>query len=193
VKVTGAGLPGLLVVEPRVFGDDRGFFLENWQAKRYGEAGIDAHFVQSNRSRSERGVLRGLHYQLGRPQGKLVEVVRGEVFDVAVDIRRGSPTFGEWKGLVLSDENHLQLYIPPGFAHGFTVLSAVADFAYLCTDYYAPEEERGIRWDDPGLAIAWPGGEKVVSPKDGAYPFLRDLEDDLPIFRPPSPAAEREG
>jgi dTDP-4-dehydrorhamnose 3,5-epimerase len=193
VKVTETGLPGLLLVEPRVFGDERGFFLETWHAERYGKAGVEAAFVQGNRSRSARGVLRGLHYQLGRPQGKLVEVVRGEVFDVAVDIRRGSPTFGEWRGFTLSDGNHLQLYIPEGFAHGFCVLSETADFAYLCTDYYAPEEERGIRWDDPDLAIIWPEGAPTVSEKDRAYPFLKDMEADLPLFDPPSPPGERSG
>ena len=182
MKVTETGLSGLLLVEPKVFGDSRGFFLETWHRQRYGEAGIDEDFVQANRSRSRRGALRGLHYQLGRPQGKLVQVVTGEVFDVAVDIRRGSPTFGQWRGYTLSEENHLQLYIPPGYAHGFCVLSESADFSYLCTDYYAPGEERGVRWDDPDLAVAWPEGEKVVSEKDAAYPFLRDMEADLPVY-----------
>lgn len=182
MKVTEASLPGLLLIEPNVFGDDRGFFLETYHAERYRQVGITADFVQVNRSRSRGGVLRGLHYQLGRPQGKLVQVVRGKVYDVAVDIRRGSPTFGGWKGYHLTDANHYQLYIPEGFAHGFYVLSEVADFAYMCTDYYAPDEERGIRWDDPGIAIDWPGGEKIVSPKDRSYPFLKDMAGDLPAL-----------
>jgi dTDP-4-dehydrorhamnose 3,5-epimerase len=150
-------IPGVVALEPRVFGDARGFFLESYNEKVFREAiGLDLPFVQDNHSRSTRGVLRGLHYQLRQPQGKLVRVVRGAVFDVAVDVRRSSPTFGRWVGAELSEENQRQLWVPPGFAHGFLVLSETADFLYKTTDYYAPEHERCIAWDDPTLAIAWP-------------------------------------
>jgi dTDP-4-dehydrorhamnose 3,5-epimerase len=162
-------IPGVLVVEPQVFGDDRGFFLESFnRAKLEAAVGRELDFVQDNHSLSARGVLRGLHYQLPRPQGKLVRVVRGEVFDVAVDLRRGSPTFGRWVGEVLSAENKRQLWIPEGFAHGFLVTSDQAEFLYKTTDYWHPEHERCIRWDDPDLAIAWPLGigGPLVSPKD---------------------------
>ncbi|MEJ1963922.1 MAG: dTDP-4-dehydrorhamnose 3,5-epimerase [Gammaproteobacteria bacterium] len=152
-------------IQPRVFDDARGFFLETWQERRFAEAGIHARFVQVNQSRSTRNTLRGLHYQIQQTQGKLVWVVRGSVFDVAVDIRRGSPTFGRWVGEELSEENHRLLWVPPGFAHGFLVLSEIADFAYQCTDFYAPNYERAIRWDDPELAIDWPlyGADPIVS------------------------------
>ena len=193
MKVTEAGLSGLLLIEPRVFRDDRGYFLETWHAERYKEAGIQKDFVQANRSHSKKGVLRGLHYQLGQPQGKLVRVLRGEVFDVAVDIRKGSPTFARWKGFHLSEGNHHQLYIPEGFAHGFYVISDTADFAYFCTDYYSPEEERGIRWDDPDIAIKWPEGEKMISEKDQACPHLNDTLNELPTYTPSPPSGEREG
>jgi dTDP-4-dehydrorhamnose 3,5-epimerase len=168
-------LPGLLVIEPRVFRDDRGFFWETHHAHRYAEAGIAESFVQDNASRSTRGTLRGLHYQLERPQGKLVWVVRGEVFDVAVDIRKSSPTFGKWFGLRLSGEEPKQLYIPPGFAHGFCVLSDSADFVYKCTNLYAPDDERGILWNDSDIAIEWPLVEPRLSDKDQRFQRLRDV------------------
>lgn len=170
MKVTPTAIPDLLVVEPKVFGDARGFFFESYNRQAFREAsGIDADFVQDNHSRSARGVLRGLHYQLRQAQGKLVRVVRGSVYDVAVDVRRSSPTFGRWVGLELSEDNHRQLWIPPGFAHGFLVLSDSADFLYKTTDYYAPQHERCIAWDDPTLAIDWPlDGSPQVSAKDAA-------------------------
>jgi dTDP-4-dehydrorhamnose 3,5-epimerase len=166
VKVTPTALPEVLLVEPTVFGDARGYFFESYSARRYAEAGITATFVQDNVSRSRRGVLRGLHYQHPHGQGKLVGVLEGEVFDVAVDVRRGSPTFGRWVGECLSAENKRQLYLPPGFAHGFLVTSEDALFAYKCTDYYHPEAERSIRWDDGRIGIEWPVEGPVVSAKD---------------------------
>jgi dTDP-4-dehydrorhamnose 3,5-epimerase len=169
MKATPTALPGVFVIEPTVFGDTRGFFFESFNERRLEAAlGRPLRFVQDNHSRSARGVLRGLHYQLPQPQGKLVRVVSGEVFDVAVDLRRGSPTCGRWLGELLSAENKRQLWIPEGFAHGFLVLSAEAEFLYKTTDYYAPEHERCIRWDDPALGIAWPstGGPPQVSAKD---------------------------
>jgi dTDP-4-dehydrorhamnose 3,5-epimerase len=174
MKIEETPLPGVLVVRPRSFGDARGFFFESFHAERYAAAGITAPFVQDNVSRSARGILRGLHFQEPKAQGKLVFVTHGSVFDVAVDVRRGSPHFGKWFGLELSDENHTQLWVPPGFAHGFCVTSESADFAYKCTEFYAPENERAIRWDDPDLAIDWPIREPTLSPKDAAAPFLRD-------------------
>jgi dTDP-4-dehydrorhamnose 3,5-epimerase len=161
-------LPGMLLMEPKVFGDDRGFFYESFNARRFEElAGFRAHFVQDNHSRSQQGVLRGLHYQIRQPQGKLVRVVAGEVYDVSVDIRRASPTFGRWAGVHLSAANKRQLWIPEGYAHGFLVLSETAEFLYKTTDYWAPEHERCIRWNDPQLAIDWPlVGEPRVSAKD---------------------------
>ena len=178
-------IPEILVIEPDVFRDDRGHFLESYHCRRYQEHGLPERFVQDNLSFSKRGVLRGLHYQLGVPQGKLVWVVQGEVFDVAVDIRKGSPTFGQWAGFTLSSENCKQVYIPEGFAHGFCVTSESALFAYKCTDYYAPREERGIRWDDSFLRIQWPISCPVVSKKDGEYPGLDSISaEDLPIFEP---------
>jgi dTDP-4-dehydrorhamnose 3,5-epimerase len=184
MKVTGTPLPGVLLVELKAFGDDRGRFLETYRRERYVEAGIATglEFVQDNFSSSVRGTLRGLHHQLTRPQGKLVHVTRGEVFDVAVDVRRGSPTFGRWFGVRLSADNCLQLWIPPGFAHGFLVTSETADFAYKVTAAYAPEDERTIRWDDPDLAIDWPleGGVPRLSPRDAAAPLLRDSQ--LPVY-----------
>jgi dTDP-4-dehydrorhamnose 3,5-epimerase len=175
VKVISTGLPEVLLIEPTVFGDARGFFLESYHTRRYAEAGVPDHFVQDNHSRSRRGVLRGLHYQLTHPQGKLVWVTSGEVFDVAVDIRRGSPTFGRWVGVTLSADNHRQLYIPPGFAHGFCVLSETVDFLYKCTDFYHPEDEGGILWCDPGIGITWPLTTPVLSEKDRHYPQLQDV------------------
>ena len=176
-------LPGVYLIEPRVFADRRGFFLETWQADRYRQAQIPGPFVQDNASYSERGVLRGLHYQLQKPQGKLVSVLQGDVFDVAVDIRQGSPTFGQWVGEVLSDKNHRQLYVPPGFAHGFCVLSEMALFCYKCTDFYAPEDEYGVCWDDPALGIDWPLSAPVLSERDGQYPTLETIApEQLPQF-----------
>jgi len=169
MKAIPTEIPGLLILEPKVFGDSRGFFFESFNKRRFREiTGIDADFVQDNHSRSARGVLRGLHYQIKQPQGKLVRVVRGKVFDVAVDLRRASPTFGKWAGLELSEDNHRQLWIPPGFGHGFLVLSDSADFLYKTTDYWAPEHERCIIWNDPQLAIAWPlkGIAPQLSAKD---------------------------
>ena len=172
-------LPDVIRIAPALHRDDRGFFMETWQAKRFREAGIDADFVQDNFSQSSRGTLRGLHYQIQQTQGKLVRVVSGEVFDVAVDLRRSSANFGQWVGEILSAENKRQLWIPPGFGHGFLVLSDIAEFEYKCTDYYAPEFERAIRWDDPDIAIEWPlpdGERPVLSNKDEAAPFLKDAE-----------------
>ncbi len=157
MHVIPTALAGVLVLEPRVFGDDRGFFMESYNRRSFAQAtGLDIDFVQDNHSRSRKGVLRGLHYQLRQPQGKLVRVTHGAVFDVAVDIRRGSPTFGRWVGVELSADNHRQLWVPPGLAHGFVVLSDSADFLYKTTDYYAPEHERSIAWDDPAIGIDWP-------------------------------------
>lgn len=169
MKVSALTIPDVLLIEPKVFGDERGFFFESFNQQRFNEAtGLDLQFVQDNHSKSTKGVLRGLHYQLPpRAQGKLVRVVAGEVFDVAVDIRKNSPTFGQWVGAVLSAENKHQLWIPPGLAHGFLVLSESAEFLYKTTDYYAPELERCIRWNDPDLAITWPiDSEPVLSEKD---------------------------
>ena len=171
MKVTACPIPDVLLIEPRVFGDDRGFFFESFNQRAFNQAsGLDLNFVQDNHSRSARHVLRGLHYQIKNPQGKLVRVVSGEVFDVAVDIRRNSPTFGRWVGELLSATNKRQLWVPPGLAHGFVVLSDSAEFLYKTTDYYAPEFERCIAWNDPTLAIAWPAleGEPLLSAKDAA-------------------------
>jgi len=176
MKISHSKLKGCVIIEPRVFGDDRGFFLETFQAVRYEqEAGIDLPFVQDNHSRSSRGVLRGLHFQKTKPQGKLVRVVRGEVYDVTVDIRKGSATFGEWEGVILSEDNKKQFWVPPGFAHGFVVLSATADFEYKCTDYYDPSDEGSILWSDPHLNIAWPIVNPVLSTKDENAKRLVDL------------------
>jgi dTDP-4-dehydrorhamnose 3,5-epimerase len=183
MKVEPTSLPGVLVLQPKVYGDERGFFLETFHADRYAEHGIRAIFVQDNWSRSVRHTLRGLHFQEPRAQGKLVQVVQGAVFDVAVDIRRGSPTFGKWTGMELSEANKRQLWIPPGYAHGFCVLSESADFFYKCTDLYAPELERGIRWDDPALAIDWPTRSPLVSKRDAAAPVLANAPV-LPVYVP---------
>jgi dTDP-4-dehydrorhamnose 3,5-epimerase len=174
MKVSETPLPGVLLIEPRLFTDARGFFLETWRAERYAEHGIATTFAQDNISRSVRGTLRGLHFQEPKPQGKLVFVIRGAVWDVAVDVRRGSPTFGCWHGVELDDRAHCQLWIPPGFAHGFCVLSEEADFVYKCTQPYAPEAERGIAWNDPELGIQWPIRDPLLSPKDAAAPRLAD-------------------
>jgi len=166
MKVTPTDIPGVLVLEPRVFADDRGYFLEAFHKRRFEEVGLNLEFVQDNHSRSRRDVVRGLHYQIEHAQGKLCRVMRGEVFDVAVDLRMGSPTFGCWTGIVLSEENRLQLYLPPGIAHGFGVLSEVADFVYKCTDYYSPQFECTLLWNDPALGIDWPISDPVLSDKD---------------------------
>ncbi len=180
-------LPDVALVEPQVFGDSRGYFMETYNAREFARLGVDSLFVQDNQSGSQQSVLRGLHYQLGRPQAKLVRVVRGEVFDVAVDLRRGSPTFGRWAGEILSEQNRRMLFIPEGFAHGFYVLSAQAEFVYKCSEYYAPEEERGVIWNDPTLAIAWPipaGVIPVLSGKDSRYPRLQEMAvEDLPVYQ----------
>lgn len=179
MKITASSIPEVLVVEPQVFGDERGFFMESYQEKKMVAGGIEATFVQDNHSGSQQGILRGLHYQLKQAQGKLVRVVVGEVFDVAVDVRASSPTFGKWFGLKLSAKNRRQLWVPPGFAHGFYVLSEWAEFVYKATDYYAPEYERSIRWDDPDIAIEWPlldGGAPRLSKKDEAGAWLADAE-----------------
>jgi dTDP-4-dehydrorhamnose 3,5-epimerase len=172
-------IPEVVVIEPQLFGDHRGFFMETWQQRAFAEAGIDQTFVQDNHSRSSQGILRGLHYQIQQPQGKLVRVISGEVFDVAVDIRNGSPTFGQWVGERLSAANRLMLWVPPGFAHGFYVISPEAEFLYKCTDFYAPAHERAILWNDPTLAIDWPlvgGAAPVLSAKDAAAVPFRDAE-----------------
>lgn len=169
MRFSSTAIPGVILIEPEVFADERGFFLESWRRNEFAAAGIDAEFVQDNHSRSVQGTLRGLHYQIRQPQGKLVRVTVGEVFDVAVDIRRGSPTFGHWIGETLSAVNFRMLWVPPGFAHGFFVLSDAAEFHYKCTAYYAPELERSIRWDDPEIGIDWPIAKYVqplVSARD---------------------------
>ena len=172
-------LPGVLLIEPDVFKDDRGFFLETYHQKRYSEEGIAKSFVQDNRSHSTRNVLRGLHFQLRNPQAKLVYVTMGEIFDVAVDIRRGSPTFGKWEGVYLSSENNRQIFIPEGFAHGFCVLSDTADVLYKCSDLYNPDYEFGVLWSDPAIGIEWPVAAPIISLKDGQYPPLGRITDDL--------------
>jgi dTDP-4-dehydrorhamnose 3,5-epimerase len=177
VNVIQTAIPDVLVIEPVVRRDARGFFVEVWHADRYRSAGIGLPFVQDNHSRSSRGTLRGLHYQIQQAQGKLVRVAAGEVFDVAVDLRRSSPTFGRWVGTLLSADNHHQLWIPPGFAHGFYVLSETADLLYKCTDLYAPQHDRSLRWDDPDVGVVWPlVGPPLLSAKDRAGTPLRDAE-----------------
>ncbi len=175
MNVLETKLPGVLIIEPDVFGDARGYFMETWQRDRYAQAGLPIHFVQDNLSFSTRGVLRGLHFQNPNSQGKLVFVLQGEVFDVAVDIRAGSPTFGQWVGVTLSSENKRQLYIPEGFAHGFCVTSDTALFAYKCTDFYNPAAEGGIIWNDPDIGIDWPVKRPVLSEKDSVYRRLKNI------------------
>ena len=180
MKTVATQLPDVMLIEPRVFGDARGFFMESWNRKTFAGLGLglDLDFVQDNHSRSARGVLRGLHYQLHQPQGKLVRVTQGAVYDVAVDLRRSSPNFGQWTGHELSAENHHMLWVPPGFAHGFLVLSESADFLYKTTEYYAPEHERCVLWNDPAIGIEWPldGGEPLLSAKDKVGSLLKDAE-----------------
>jgi dTDP-4-dehydrorhamnose 3,5-epimerase len=179
VKITESSLPGVFVIEPRVHGDTRGFFVETFRESDFARAGLPTRFVQDNHSRSRRGILRGLHYQLEQPQGKLVRVSRGRVFDVAVDVRRGSSHFGRWFGMELDDVHQRMMYVPPGFAHGFLVLSEEADFLYKCTDYYHPASERGVAWNDPDLSIAWPEiAAPTLSAKDLQLPALSKA--DLP-------------
>jgi dTDP-4-dehydrorhamnose 3,5-epimerase len=175
MNVVLCDIPGLLVLEPKVFGDARGCFMEMWNRRSYREAGLDADFVQDNLSRSRRGALRGLHFQNPKPQGKLLQVLAGKVFDVAVDIRRSSPTFGRWHGLVLSGENKRQFYIPPGFAHGFAVLSKTVLFHYKCTEFYSPKDELAIRWDDPAIGIEWPIKQPLLSERDTKALHLREV------------------
>ena len=177
MNIVQTSLQDCVIIEPKVFGDERGFFLETFHTSRYADlAGISLPFVQDNYSRSAKGVLRGLHFQKTKPQGKLISVVRGEVYDVAVDIRKGSSAFGQWVGVILSEENKKQLWVPPGFAHGFVVLSEIADFEYKCTDYYDPSDEGSILWNDPDLAIVWPVENPILSDKDINANKLADLE-----------------
>ena len=177
MKVIETSICGCVIIEPTVFGDERGFFLETFHAARYAEsAGINLPFVQDNHSRSSKGVLRGLHFQKTKPQGKLVRVVRGEVYDVAVDIRANSKTFGKWEAVILSEHNKLQFWVPPGFAHGFVVLSDIADFEYKCTDFYDSTDEGSILWSDPDLGIQWPVQNPIVSSKDAVAKQLADLD-----------------
>jgi dTDP-4-dehydrorhamnose 3,5-epimerase len=172
-------LPEVVLIKPQVFGDQRGYFFESWHERKFSAAGIGARFVQANHSHSVRHTLRGLHYQIRQPQGKLVRVCQGEVFDVAVDIRRSSPRFGQWVGVRLSDRNHQMLWVPPGFAHGYLALSDEIDFLYECTDFYAPEYERSIRWNDVSIGVRWPlpeGGTPILSAKDADAPALPEAE-----------------
>ena len=181
MQVIDTSIPDVKIIEPKVFGDDRGFFLETFQIDRYKElVGIELPFVQDNHSRSSKGVLRGLHFQKTKPQGKLVRVVKGEVFDVAVDVRKDSPTYGKWEGVILSEENKRQFWVPPGFAHGFVVLSDIADFEYKCTDFYDPSDEGSLMWNDPDIAIDWPLTDDEVmnlqlSEKDKVATLFKDL------------------
>lgn len=183
MNIVTTELDGVLIIEPDVFGDHRGFFMESYSRKRYGALGISPEFVQDNVSLSRQGILRGLHYQLDHPQAKLVQVLKGEVFDVAVDIRVGSPQFGCWAGVILSEENRRQLYIPEGFAHGFCVTSETALFHYKCSDYYAPGDEYSLVWSDPGLGIAWPEQKPILSDKDREAPALKAIgQKSLPVY-----------
>ena len=183
MNIENLAIPEVKLIKPRFFPDDRGFFQQTYHEKQYREAGIDVRFVQDNWSRSTKGVLRGLHYQLKHGQDKLVSVIRGEVFDVAVDIRRDSPTFGKWVGAILSGKNHHQLFVPKGFAHGFCVLSDEVDFVYKCSDFYATGDEFGIRWNDPMIGIQWAAFDFLVSEKDQRAPLLKDVPaENLPAF-----------
>ena len=175
MNIITCDIPGLLVIEPKVFGDTRGFFMELWNQQRHREAGLDCNYVQDNVSQSRRGTVRGLHFQNPAAQGKLVYVMQGEVFDVAVDIRRSSSTFGRWHGLSLSAENKRQFFIPPGFAHGFAVLSETALFAYKCTEFYTPQHEHAVAWNDPDIGIKWPLDHPQLSDKDARAPRLKDI------------------
>lgn len=179
MNFVNTSLPGVIQITPDVFEDERGFFMETWHSQQFAESGIDADFVQDNASRSAKGTLRGIHYQIEQAQGKLIRVVAGEIFDVAVDLRKSSSTYGQWVGELLSAENKRQLWIPPGFGHGFLVLTDIAEVDYKCTDYYAPKHERSIRWDDPDMAIDWPlsdGMTPTLSAKDAAAPYFNNAE-----------------
>ena len=176
MKVKKTKLDGVLVLEPEIFADDRGFFLESFNKEKYAKVGINFDFVQDNHSRSSKGVLRGLHFQKNKPQGKLVRVVRGEVFDVAVDLRKNSSTFAQWESIILTEHNKKQFWVPPGFAHGFLVLSDTADFEYKCTDYYDPDDEASIYWNDQDLSIQWPNEHPKLSEKDACAPSMADLK-----------------
>jgi len=176
-------LPGVLILEPKVFSDDRGYFFETWNSTRYEQTGIQGPFVQDNISFSKKGILRGLHFQQPQSQGKLIQVLSGQVVDVVVDIRAGSPTYGQWIGEVLSESNHRQMYVPPGFAHGYCVTSETALFSYKCTDFYNPATEHGIIWNDPDIGIEWPTAQPVLSKKDAVYPRLKEFQpENLPQF-----------
>jgi len=175
MNVIKTKLPGVLIIEPGVFGDSRGFFKEIYHKERYRENGVDVEFVQDNFSRSSRGVLRGLHFQKKNPQGKLIQCLKGEIYDVVVDIKADSDTYGEYQGFELSDTNHRQIYIPPGYAHGFCVTSEIADISYKCTDFYQPDDEGGVAWNDPQIGIQWPVKEPTLSAKDQGHPLLREL------------------
>jgi dTDP-4-dehydrorhamnose 3,5-epimerase len=184
MKIIETHLPGVIIIEPKLFGDKRGFFLETYREDILNDAGINAHFVQDNHSRSTRGVLRGMHYQMQHTQGKLVRVATGAVYDVAVDVRHGSPTFGQWYGTELNEENMRMMYVPAGYAHGFVVLSATTDFMYKCTDYYHPQSEQGIAWDDPNIGIEWPITDVTLSEKDKNNVSLKNqLVQNLPDFQ----------
>ncbi|MFC2170724.1 dTDP-4-dehydrorhamnose 3,5-epimerase [Calditrichota bacterium] len=178
---TETTIKGMFIIEPDVFLDERGFFIETYHLQRFREHGVKLPFVQDNHSRSAKGILRGLHYQLNHPQGKLVRVTNGEVFDVGVDIRKGSPTFGKWFGQIISEENKLMMYFPPGLAHGFCVLSEYADFIYKCTDFYRPEDEKGLIWNEPEIGIEWPITDPILSKRDEANPSLGKI--DFPMYR----------
>ena len=185
MHVRRTSLDGVLVFEPKVFSDPRGFFFESYHEERFAEAGLTSRFVQDNHARSVEGTLRGLHFQKGRPQGKLVRALRGAIFDVAVDIRRGSPTFGRWVAETLSEDNQRQLYIPEGFAHGYCVVEAPAEVAYKCTDYYEPSDEGGVLWSDPSIGVQWPIRRPLLSEKDSALPVLSPDRSDLPRVKDP--------
>jgi dTDP-4-dehydrorhamnose 3,5-epimerase len=182
VRVVPTDLPGVVVIEPAVHADGRGFFLETYHAGRYQQHGIEGPFVQDNHSRSAAGTVRGLHLQLRRPQGKLIRVIEGDVYDVAVDVRRGSPTFGRWVAVTLTADNFKQCYVPPGFAHGFCVVSPIAQVEYKCTDLYDPASEIGVAWNDPALAIPWPVREPILSRRDRHHPTLAQLWEQLPVW-----------
>lgn len=176
MKVITTSIPDLIIIEPKVFGDERGFFMETYHAARYrDEADITSEYVQDNHSRSSRGVLRGLHFQKTKPQGKLVRCILGEIYDVAVDLRKGSPTYGQWEAVILSAENKRQISVPAGFAHGFQVVSEIAEVEYKCSDFYDPNDEGGISWNDSTLAIPWPVSDSILSAKDLSHPNLSDL------------------
>jgi dTDP-4-dehydrorhamnose 3,5-epimerase len=183
MNIKETSLPGVLILEPKVFTDDRGYFFETWNSTRYEQAGIPGSFVQDNISFSKKGILRGLHFQYPQSQGKLIQVLSGEVVDVVVDIRVGSPSYGQWLSEALSESNHRQMYVPPGLAHGYCVTSETALFSYKCTDFYNPSTEHGIIWNDPDIGIEWPVAQPVLSPKDAVYPRLKDLRpENLPQF-----------